>query len=188
VDALVRPGSEARLPLGCTHVPGDALRGASYSARLLTEHTFIQLVGLAHPAPWKGSTFRTVDGVAGREAVEAATAARVKHFIYVSVAMPAPIMKTYQSVRAEVELKLHFSKLPATVLRPWYILGPGRRWPLALLPFYGLARLVPALRPAAARLGFVTLTQMTAAIARAVDEPSDGYRIWDVPAIKANAR
>ena len=33
--------------------------------------------------------------------------------------------------------------LHATILRPWYVLGPGRRWPVMLLPAYWLMGLLP---------------------------------------------
>jgi uncharacterized protein YbjT (DUF2867 family) len=34
----------------------------------------------------------------------------------------------------------------ATILRPWYVLGPGHRGPSLLIPFYALAALVPRIR------------------------------------------
>jgi uncharacterized protein YbjT (DUF2867 family) len=61
--------------------------------------------------------------------------------------------------------------LTATMLRPWYVIGPGHRWPLLLAPFYALARLMPAWRDGARRLGLVTLEQMVGAIVRAVENP-----------------
>ena len=53
------------------------------------------------------------------------------------------MMKEYQSVRAEGERMVTESGIPATFVRPWYVLGPGRSWPVLLKPFYALAR-VPA--------------------------------------------
>jgi uncharacterized protein YbjT (DUF2867 family) len=49
VVALVRPGSEHKLPAPCMPVLGDALDGASYDRHLAGCDTFIQLVGVAHP-------------------------------------------------------------------------------------------------------------------------------------------
>ena len=54
VVALVRPGSESRLPAGCRAVVGDALDGASYQQHVGGCDTFIQLVGVAHPSPAYG--------------------------------------------------------------------------------------------------------------------------------------
>ena len=74
-----------------------------------------------------------------------------------------------------------------TILPPWwYVLGPGHRWPMALAPIYAVARLVPSLRAGAERLGLVTLAQMVAALARAIEHPPDPgtIRIVDVPEIR----
>ena len=51
VRALVRPGSEKKLPAGCTPVSGNALDGVSYAGRVPPSDTFVQLVGVAHPSP-----------------------------------------------------------------------------------------------------------------------------------------
>src|SRR5260370_32048565 len=53
VRALVRPGSEQKLPAGCTPVLGDALDGSSYADQIAPAETFVQLVGVAHPVPRK---------------------------------------------------------------------------------------------------------------------------------------
>ena len=93
--------------------------------------TFVQLVGVSHPSPAKAAEFRSIDLVAGSEAIAAAVFAGIQHLIYVSVAHPAPMMKAYIAVRAECEALIRESGLNATILRPWYVLGPGHRWPYA---------------------------------------------------------
>jgi uncharacterized protein YbjT (DUF2867 family) len=117
--------------------------------------------------------------------VGAARAAGVKHFVYVSVAQPAPVMKAYWQARAEVEALLRESGVPSTVLRPWYVLGPGHRWPYLLKPFYFVCERLPSTRETALRLGFVTHAQMTGALLRAVEHPSEGFRVLTVPDIRA---
>jgi hypothetical protein len=72
----------------------------------------------------------------------------------------------------------------ATILRPWYVLGPGHRWPYLLLPGYWVAELLPWTRDGARRLGLVTLKQMVAALVRVVEDPCAGVRVWEVPAIR----
>lgn len=74
--------------------------------------------------------------------------------------------------------------MSATFLRPWYVLGPGHRWPYALIPFYWLLERLPGTRETARRLGLVTLPQMIAALVDAIENPADGIRIVDVPAIR----
>ena len=86
----------------------------------------------------------------------------------VSVAHPAPAMKAYIEVRTRCEELIRTSGLHATILRPWYVLGPGHYWPYLLKPFYWMARQIPASRAGAKRLGLVTLTQMISALAASV--------------------
>jgi uncharacterized protein YbjT (DUF2867 family) len=184
VSALVRPGSQGKLPAGCKAVPGNALDAASYRDRVRPATTFVQLVGVAHPSPAKAAEFRSIDLVAGREAVSAAGFAGIQHFVYVSVAQPAPMMKAYLEVRAECENSIRESGLNATILRPWYVLGPGHRWPYALIPAYWLFERLPATREGARRLGLVTLEQMLEALADAIASPSQGVRVLGVPEIR----
>jgi uncharacterized protein YbjT (DUF2867 family) len=94
-------------------------------------------------------------------------------------------MKPYWEARVEGEGLLLGTGLRATILRPWYVLGPGHRWPYALVPLYALAELAPATRAAARRLGLVTRAQMVRALAAAVENPPDRVRIVDVPGIRA---
>jgi uncharacterized protein YbjT (DUF2867 family) len=134
VRGLVRPGSERKLPEGCTAVIGNALDGPSYALNISPADTFVQLVGVAHPSPAKAAEFRKIDLPAGLAAVAAAKSAGVRHFVYVSVAHPAPMMQAYIVVRTECEAAIDSAGLHATILRPWYVLGPGHRWPYLLLP------------------------------------------------------
>ncbi|HSD40612.1 MAG TPA: hypothetical protein VLD36_01990 [Burkholderiales bacterium] len=57
----------------------------------------------------------------------AASAAGVRHFVYLSVAQPAPVMHAYIAARAAAETRLRASGLDAPILRPWYVLGRGHR-------------------------------------------------------------
>lgn len=184
VRALVRPGSEGKLPPGCVAVVGDALEKESYAGHVPSAGTFVQLVGVSHPNPAKADEFRAVDLGSGRAAISAAVEAGIKHFVYVSVAQPAPVMKAYVQVRAECEQMIRASGLNATILRPWYVLGPGRRWPYVLLPMYWLFELLPPTRETARRLGLVTIEQMVRAMAAAVENPCQGIRILGVPEIR----
>jgi uncharacterized protein YbjT (DUF2867 family) len=81
VRALVRPGSEKKLPPGCSPVSGNALESSSYVAQIAPADTFVQLVGVAHPGPGKAQQFREIDLVSGSGAVQAARSAGVQHFV-----------------------------------------------------------------------------------------------------------
>jgi uncharacterized protein YbjT (DUF2867 family) len=175
------------LPAGCTAVFGNALDTASYAAQVQPSETFVHLVGVAHPSPAKAEQFLTVDLTSARAAVNAATGAGIRHLVYVSVAHPAPMMKAYVAARSEGEALIRAAGLNATILRPWYVLGPGHRWPLVLQPFYWLAERFANTRQPAGRLGLVTIDQMVAALLRAVENPVSGVRIVEVPEIRAGA-
>ncbi len=164
---------------------GNPLEKSSFAAQVAPADTFVQLVGVRHPNPSKAAQFRAIDFNAGRAAVEVAKATGVRHFVYVSVAQPAPVMKAYIEVRAAVEEMIRQSGMNATILRPWYVLGPGRRWPLVLVPFYWLLERIPATRETTQRLGLVTQEQMIAALVHAVENPAQGMRMLIVPEIRS---
>jgi len=185
VRALARPGSERRLPPGCEVVSGDPLRIDSFAGCVAPADTFVQLVGVSHPSPSKAAQFRDVDLASARISAEAAARAGVANFVYVSVARPAPLMKAYQQARSEAEDFIRARGLDATFLRPWYVLGPGHRWPHLLQPLYGIAERIPATRESARRLGLVTIGQMLSALVFAVENPAPGVRILEVPQLRA---
>jgi uncharacterized protein YbjT (DUF2867 family) len=184
VRALVRPGSEKKLPPGCKPIVGNALDASSYADRVAPCDTFVQLVGVSHPSPAKAAEFQAIDRASALGAVTAAQKAGVQHFVYLSVAQPAPVMKSYIAVRAECEAALLASGMNITVVRPWYVLGPGHRWPYALLPMYWLCERIASTRAGALRLGLVTLAQMARTLVSAVENPSIGARFIEVPQIR----
>jgi uncharacterized protein YbjT (DUF2867 family) len=185
VRALVRPGSERKLPAGCEAITGDALDPATYVEQIHPSRVFVQLVGVAHPSPAKTAEFHAIDRTAGLGAVAAAKSAGIEHFIYLSVAHPAPIMKRYLAMREECEQALLASGMNVTVVRPWYVLGPHHRWPYVLLPMYWIFERIPSTRAGALRLGLVTLDQMTQTLVSAVENPSVGARFIAVPQIRS---
>jgi len=158
VRALARKGSEQRLPAGCVPILGDALDHRTYAARVAPADTFVHLVGVANPGPAKAEQFRT-----------------------------APVMKAYTAARADAEALIGRSCLAATILRPWYVLGPGHRWPVLLLPLYWLGALVPLTREGARRLGLVTLAQMLRALVWAVEHPATSVSVLEVPDVRRGA-
>jgi uncharacterized protein YbjT (DUF2867 family) len=118
--------------------------------------------------------------------VSAAQRVGIDHLVYISVAQPAPIMQAYLWVRTLGEAMIREAGLTASIVRPWYVLGPGHWWPKAILPFYKLAELLPATRATAERLGLVTIEQFVNALVSAVENPParGQRRIVDVPAIR----
>lgn len=184
VTALMRQSSTATQPRGCHSIIGNPLDAATFAESIRSHDTFVQLVGVPKPAPWKGPQFRSIDLVSGLASIEAATQAHVAHFIYVSVAQPAPIMKDYLAVRQQCEDRLRVSGLRATMLRPWYIVGPSHWWPLGLQPVYWIMERIPSTNESATRLGLVTLEQMLKTLVWAVEHPPESIRVIDVPEIR----
>jgi uncharacterized protein YbjT (DUF2867 family) len=188
VRVLVRPGSEHKLPAGALGVSGDPLDATTFADKVNSEDTFVQLVGVPRPSPAKARQFQEIDLPSVRASVSAAAAAKVANFVYVSVAHPAPIMKAYIAVRSEGERLIRDSGLTATIVRPWYVLGPGHVWPYALLPAYKILELIPSTRDTALRLGLVTLAQMTNALVQAVERTGNGVKVVEVVDIRRASR
>lgn len=186
VRVLTRQTSLPRVPPGAVPIVGDVLREESFASAVRPGDTVVHLVGTPHPSPAKAAEFQRVDLASVATAVRAAQRARAAHFVYVSVAQPAPLMRAYVDARAEGERLIGESGLTATVLRPWYVLGPGHRWPMVLLPLYGLAALLPATRIGARRLGLVTIRQMVTALVVAIESPpmAGTLRTLEVPGIR----
>jgi uncharacterized protein YbjT (DUF2867 family) len=189
VTAFVRPGSESKLPSGARALTGNPLSAEALRAALPGHDTWIQLIGTPHPGPHKAAQFQAVDARAVRAMAEILPGSPIRHAIYLSVAHPAPIMRPYIQVRSEGEARLRATGIACTFLRPWYVLGPGHRWPAILAPVYSLLERIPATRAGALRLGLVTLDQMLAALIQAVEadppDPPATPRILDVRAIRA---
>lgn len=187
VRVLAREESVKHVPTGATSVIGDALNDDSVVAALRSGDTLIHLVGTPHPTPSKADQLEKVDLMSIRASVSAARRVKPAHLVYVSVAHPAPVMQAYLWVRALGESMIREAELTATIVRPWYVLGPSRRWPKAILLLYKLAEAFPATRPTAERLGLVTIEQFIKAMVGAAENPprAGRQRIVDVPAIKS---
>jgi uncharacterized protein YbjT (DUF2867 family) len=185
VRALTREQSAHRVPSGAEIVTGNALDPSTFAAGIAPADTLVHLIGTAHPSPAKAASFQSVDLASVDAILKAATAAAVHHLIYVSVAHPAPVMQAYIATRQAGEARIRASGIHATILRPWYVLGPGHRWPYVLVPFYAVLAILPPTRAGALRLGLVTLDQMVLAMAASVEQQTPGVRILDVAGIRA---
>ena len=188
IKALVRSGSESKLPDGALGVIGDALAIDSYTTEVRGSDTFVHLIGVSHPSPAKAKQFHNVDLVSIRVAIKAARDAGVRHLVYLSVAQPAPVMKEFIAVRSAGEGMIRQSGINATFVRPWYVLGPGHRWSYAILPVYWVLEKLPNTKESAERLGLTTIGQMLNALVWAIENPPSGIQILDVPKIRELSR
>jgi len=184
VKALVRKQSQGKLPQGAGRLYGDPLRMDSYSREVSPSDTFIHLIGTPHPSPAKAKQFQEIDLVSIEVAAKAARDAGVRHFVYLSIAHPAPAMKAYVAVREKGEAMLRASGIPTTFVRPWYVLGPGHWWPYTIVPVYWVLERIPKTKASAQRLGLVTIRQMINTLVWAVENPPADVRIMDVPQIR----
>ena len=186
VRVLARAESSGRVPSGASAVIGDALDARSVESALRQGDTVIHLVGTPSPNPSKAEQFEKIDLASVRATVAAAKKAEIAHLVYVSVAQPAPVMRAFLWVRTLCETMIREAGLTATIVRPWYVLGPGHRWPVLIKPLYNLAEMISATRETAERLGLVTIEQMVNALVRAVENPplAGRQRIVGVPEIK----
>jgi uncharacterized protein YbjT (DUF2867 family) len=187
VCALARAANAHRVPAGAAVIEGDALDAATFIDAVASADTFVHLIGTPHPNPFKAKSFESVDRRSVDAAIDAACAGGVRHFVYVSVAQPAPVMRAYVKARAAGEARIRASGIAATILRPWYVLGPGHRWAYLLVPFYGIFSWLPPTRAASRRLGLVTLEQMVSALIGAVELGPADWRVLDVAAIRSTS-
>jgi uncharacterized protein YbjT (DUF2867 family) len=177
VRALVRRGSEHKLPRDAEPVYERDVTGCD---------TFVHLIGVPKPSPAKAKQFREIDLPQALDSIDAAKRGNIAHFVYVSVAHPAPVMRAYIEVRQQCERALIESGMPYTILRPWYILGPGHWWPYALVPIYKLMEAFPSTRDSATRLGLVTHAQMINALEWTVVNLPTPARVLSVADIRSH--
>ena len=188
VRALSREKSAHNVPPGAETVKGNALEPATFTAAVAVADTLVHLIGTAHPSPAKAASFQSVDLASVDAMLCVARAGGIRHIVYVSVAHPAPVMRAYIAARQAGEARIHESGINATILRPWYVLGPSHRWPYLLVPLYALLTRLAPTREGALRLGLVTLKQMALALAACIGQRSNGVRILDVTAIRSASK
>ena len=186
VKALVRKGSENKLPEGCAYVIANPFDAESFVKEIPAGATFIQLLGVAHPSPKKKEQFKTIDLASAKASACAAQKAGVKHFIYVSVAQtPTNIMKDYQQCRAEGEACIRATQIPATFIRPWYVTGPNHYWPLLFSPVFKLLEWIPSTAQKAKALRLVSLKQMLSILMFVVEHAADkGVKVVEIERIR----
>lgn len=125
IRAVVRESSQDKLPSVTSIVVADPLKDGSYTEAIKGADTFVHLIGVPHPSPAKAAQFRAVDLPSAQVALNAARSAGIRHFIYLSVAQPAPMMQAFIAVRSEGEAMIRASGLDATFVRPGACSAPA---------------------------------------------------------------
>lgn len=93
-------------------------------------------------------------------------------------------MKAYQDVRREGEAYCLNKNLNCSFIRPWYVVGPGHWWPVLLLPFYGIAELIPAWRSKARSKALVNINQILQTLIKAVEQKPVHHCIFEIKDIR----
>jgi len=187
VIALIRKGSEHKIPAGAESVIANPFDAVSFQSFIPKGSVFLQLLGVPHPSPKKAKQFREIDLQSVKASADAASAAGVSHFIYISVTMsPSKIMAAYQAVRREGEEYCRSKNLPCTFIRPWYVLGPGHYWPVILLPLYGVAEIIPSWRKQARSKALVTIGQVLRTLVNTVESNPQPLRLLEIHHIRTS--
>lgn len=185
VTALVRKGSEHKLPPGVISVVADPFSPKEFRSSIPANSVFIQLLGVSHPSPKKAKQFREIDLRSVQASADAAAFAGVSNFVYVSVAMyPSKLMEAYQLCRKEGEQYCKDKGFNCCFIRPWYVVGPGHWWPILLLPLYAIAELIPGLRAKTRAFALVNIRQMIATLIKAVEQDPLPLRIVEIKKIR----
>src|SRR5438067_9119222 len=61
VKAVARPQSLSKIPFGCAVIPGNVFDCRTYQDQVSPGSSFVHLVGVSHPAPWKAAEFESID-------------------------------------------------------------------------------------------------------------------------------
>jgi len=182
---LVRKSSEHKVPKDAVTIIADPFDANSFQTFIPKDAVFVQLLGVPHPSPKKAKQFKEIDLQSVKASADAAAIANISQFIYISVAMsPSKLLAAYQNVRKEGEEYCKRKRMNCTFIRPWYVLGPGHWWPVILLPFYGLAELIPSWRKQARAKGLVTLSQMLKTLITAIESEPSPIRIFEIKNIR----
>ena len=185
VTALVTKGSEAKLPAGTRAIIADPFDATTFQQWIPRGAVYIQLPEASLLSSRKKQSSQQSHLRSVKASVNAAVHSGVSHFIYVRVAMfESGNGKNGQSVCREGEAYLQSKGLVCTVIRPWYVLGPGHWWPVLLLPLYGIARIVPSWKQKAEQRSLVTLSQMMDTLLKAIASPPQKLRVFEIKHIK----
>jgi nucleoside-diphosphate-sugar epimerase len=150
------PGSDRLRAAGCQLCEGDLRRPDTLPPALAGVETVYHLAAVILSE--ERGVFRRVNEQGTAALLDAAIAAGVRHFIYVSsasIVYPRPTPYSRSKRMAEARVRAFADRLGITIVRPTLVYEPGggleleifreylRRSPLLLLPGGGTARKVP---------------------------------------------
>ena len=183
VVALVRPGSESKLPHGVTveTAPGDVSDRVSLAHAAKDCQAMIHLVGIIREFPKRGITFQKMHYQATVNALSAARAAGVKRYVHMSALGARPDSASpYHRTKAAAEVEVKASGLDWTIFRPSLIFGPKD---LSINMFVNQLRkssVYPIIGDGDYKTAPVSLTTVAQAFALALDNQASVGRGFDL--------
>jgi NADH dehydrogenase len=179
VRCLVRSGESAYLSeLGAEVVRGDVLDPASLSGVMNDCRVVIHLVGV-----WRASRdiHRRLHIQGTANVVEAAKAAGVRRFIYISaMGVSLGIPTTFYQTKGESEGAVKRAGLEYIIFRPAVIIGPGDEFTTALVDMIKKSPVVPVLGDGRVRFQPLWVGDMVDCLAKAVDPAGIINRTYDI--------
>lgn len=163
-----RPLPQTLRALGIEEIPGSILEVSSLQTALQGVEQVVHLVGIILET--RKRTFETIHVEGTRRLLEAARAAGVRQFVYVSALGARPQDATrYHRTKWEAEELVRASGLPFTIVRPSVIYGPGDAF---VSRFARLLRMAPVFPfPRSGRLQPIHVEDVVACLRTALQEP-----------------
>jgi NADH dehydrogenase len=167
------------LPEGAPAILGDAARGPLPLEHLAGCEAIVNLAGIKHE---EGSqTFEAVHVEATARLLEAARAAGIRRFVHVSVVCSRPDPKNaYHDTKWRAEELVRASGLPATILKPGVVYGPGDDMVTHLVKMIRFAPVFPVVGAGDSILQPVDVRDVAEAVAAALERHGTRGRSYEI--------
>ncbi len=180
--ALVRAGSEAKVPPGVEIVSGDVLEDSAVLAlKMAGCQAVIHLVGIIREFPRKGITFERLHPQATRNIVAAAKEAGIKRYLHMASlgTRPGATSAYHQSKWAAEEI-VRDSGLDWTIFRPSVIFGPEDSFVNLLADLIRKSPFLPVIGDGNYRLQPVAVEVVAQAFVKALNLPETIGKTFEV--------
>ena len=183
IRCLVRPGSEAKLPLrdGVEIVHGDLRESASLESAASGCGAVIHLVGIIREFPRQEITFQNLHVEATRQVLKIARTSGVSRYLHMSaLGVRKGAAAAYHRSKWEAEELVRNSGLPFTIFRPSVIVGPEGEFMRMISRLVRLAPLVPVIGDGRYRLQPVALETVAKGFVAALRSREAEGKTFDV--------
>jgi len=172
VRALVRSGSEEKLPVAVETQIGDVADLDSFGKALAGCDAAIHLVGSIREFPDKGVTFQKLHVEATRNVLQAARDHDVRRYLHMSANGVRPDADAvYHQTKWQAEELVRGSSLDWTIFRPSLIFGPNGEFVDMLAELIRKLPVVPVIGKGRYRMQPVAREQVAATFVKALEMP-----------------